>query len=129
MDAKVMDTRDNTEVIPYLDWPWSPNTVKSPERYGHVRAQEAARKLNEREGRERFQVVCVGPKRGARVRVYSYGRIRHGEVIETRIRNNRVEALVSWFNRKDEEHQHWYDPRQLRAAGTGPRVLLKEVYR
>jgi hypothetical protein len=56
MRAAVTDTRDGSRVLEYHDWPETPETAGMPERHGHIRAQEAADAMNDREAYERFRV-------------------------------------------------------------------------
>lgn len=116
MDAKVIDTRDGSVVCTYLDWDWSPQTVKLDERFGCVRAQQNADALNAREADARFVVAPLLPRVGQRVRIKAYNAIRRGVVTKVKVRRRRVQVRVLWRNKKGDAHEHWYTSRDLRRA-------------
>lgn len=116
MDAQVIDSRDMTTIVCYHDWPWFPDCNQYPDRYGCHRAQKAADELNEREAYTRFVVKPLVPRMGHRVKVYAYNAVRRGIVTEVKVARKRIRVRVRWYAKNGAVHEHWYDPREFRAA-------------
>ncbi len=132
MEARILDTRDGTTATLFVDLPHPKyalelNTMATPDRFGHVRAQAIADADNKREAGERFKVVRVVPPVGSIVRFHAFGAYRGGRVVDNKIGRLHVSVQVAWHNNKGENHLRWYTTLNLHNAGTSPDVFSHEV--